>query len=537
MRAWLPLLLVLGCSGDAPSSDDLEFLQPREQLIRLSVDLRGVHPTEAELVAFEGGSLSWHAAADAWLDDPRFLDRVEEVVNDRLLTRVDDTYFDADELGVSRVDEGRLVDAIGGEPLKLARWIVANDRPWTELVTADHTMASPLLAELWDIEHPGGTGWQPAQYRDGRPHAGILSMTTTWQRYPSMGGNANRHRANAISKMLLCDDYLERPIVLNRAAVDQLVIDPEQAIATNPTCQSCHSTLDPLSANLFGFFTYDEEDGIGRTVYHPELEEGWRDYAGREPGYFGRPVGNLVELGAAIGDDPRFVDCAVQTFWEGFTQRTLDPADWSEVQRHREVFEQTDLRVKELVRSIVAGAEYRARRSTDPELDARLAGVKTATPAQLASIIEGLTGYRWAFDEREMRHDARGLAVLAGGVDGRYVTERSYAPGVGTAFTHERLAQAAGWHVARADLDPERVLPAKLLVHVDRQMVPDASPIEFRQQFDHLYLTITGLPAPEGSSAALDGLWRAIYAVDADPEAAWAGVVSAVLRDPRVLFY
>ena len=54
-------------------------------------------------------------------------------------------------------------------------------------------------------------------------------MNAVWQRYPSMGGNANRHRANAVSKLLLCDDYLSRPIVLNRSAVDQLTIDPEDA--------------------------------------------------------------------------------------------------------------------------------------------------------------------------------------------------------------------------------------------------------------------------------------------------------------------
>jgi len=45
-------------------------------------------------------------------------------------------------------------------------------------------------------------------------------------RYPSMGGNANRHRANAVSRTLLCDDYLARPIVLNRPAVDPLSLSP-----------------------------------------------------------------------------------------------------------------------------------------------------------------------------------------------------------------------------------------------------------------------------------------------------------------------
>jgi len=37
----------------------------------------------------------------------------------------------------------------------------------------------------------GETGWQPATWRDARPAAGVLSMTGIWQRFPSMGGNAN----------------------------------------------------------------------------------------------------------------------------------------------------------------------------------------------------------------------------------------------------------------------------------------------------------------------------------------------------------
>ena len=66
------------------------------------------------------------------------------------------------------------------------------------MVTADHTMANPELAAYWGIDYPadGGGNWVPAHYSDGRPHAGMLTMTTTWQRYPSMGGNANRRGPN-----------------------------------------------------------------------------------------------------------------------------------------------------------------------------------------------------------------------------------------------------------------------------------------------------------------------------------------------------
>ena len=156
-------------------------------------------------------------------------------------------------------------------PSDLAAKLTAAVRRATERQLA--TLYVRVLAEALNLDYPvGARGWERAHYTDGRQHAGILTMSTTWLRYPSAGGNANRSRANAVSKMLLCDDYLSRPIVLNRAAVDQLTVDPETAISTNASCQSCHSTLDPLASHFFGFFVYDDEDPTegGAATYRPE---------------------------------------------------------------------------------------------------------------------------------------------------------------------------------------------------------------------------------------------------------------------------
>jgi len=537
------ILLLLACATDEGPTDGLVLLSPREQLIRVSMDLRGVHPTEEELVAIEGAPSLYDDYVDRYLQDPRFLDRVEEVWNQRFLTRTGTMAFSAADAGIRGVDDGTVADAVADEPLKLVRHIVEHGLPYREVVLADYTMADELTAAMWDIAYPeGGTGWQPAHYQDGRPHAGILTMTTIWQRYPSMGGNANRHRANAVSKMLLCDDYLARPIVLNRSAVDQLTIDPELAIQ-GETCQSCHATLDPLAAHFFGFFLYDGDGGMElreATRYLPENEQGWREYANKSPGYYGKPTANLHELADEIADDPRFVDCAVQTAWEGFTQRTVTDDAWSELAPLREAFLDSDQQLTPLVRAIVTSRPYLATDAADEATADRLATVKTASPAQLASTIEDLTGYRWSFGGRDgMTTQDLGLPVLTGGIDGGFVELPSYEPSVGTAFVHERLAQSAAWHVARHDLDPERTEDAILLRYVTATDSPDSNPGAFEAQIRYLYLRVTGVPlAAEATEPAdLAVLFRQLMSVEADSTAAWAGVVSAVLRDPRVLFY
>jgi hypothetical protein len=234
------------------------------------------------------------------------------------------------------------------------------------------------------------------------------------------------------------------------------------------------------------------------------------------------------------------VDCGAQTLFEGFTQRTLTDADWSEFQGYREAFVDGELAVRPLVRALVTSDAYKARGSTDREVSDRLATVRVASPAQLATIIEDITGYRWSFGGVDglTEHDL-GLPGLAGGIDGRFLTERSYEPGVGAVFVLERLAWSAAWTVARHDLDPARTDDATLLAYVTADDRPDSAGEAFASQLRHLLQETTGLPVASDDPRlpALETLWRQVHSVDADPVGAWATVLSAVLRDPRVLTY
>ncbi|HCH62583.1 MAG: hypothetical protein CL927_18595 [Deltaproteobacteria bacterium] len=541
-RSWTllaVLTLSLGCKTEEEAKQgDFIQLSPRESLIRLSIDLRGSMPSEAELQAIEANPALYEAFVDRYLDDPALAETVANLMDQRLLMRTGGTYdlmapgYSAEELRV----------AVNNEQAALVRRIVDNDLPWSEIVTADYTMANPVLAEALNLDYPtGARGWEKAKYTDGRQHAGILTMSTTWLRYPSAGGNANRSRANAVSKMLLCDDYLSRPIVLNRAAVDQLTVDPETAISTNASCQSCHSTLDPLAAHFFGFFVYDDDDPTegGAATYRPEREEGWRYYSNKSPGYYGTPTGNLEELGALVAEDQRFVDCAVQTVWEGLTQRTMVGEDWQELSGHTDVFMENGLRLKPLLRSIVNSEEYLAKYVLDEALSVRMAGVKTASPQQLSNIVAHSTGFRWEFGGRDLLTDqGSGVPVLLGGIDSLSVQKRSYNPSVGTVFVQKRLAYAAAWHVVERDFAADNTQP-ELMKWVLVEDTPDSNPEGFEEQIRQLYLHVTGVPlaarAPE--PAGLVTLWRQVHSVEGSPKKAWASVITAVLRDPTVIAY
>ena len=101
--------------------------------------------------------------------------------------------------------------------VRLVRRVVEEDLPLTALVTADWTVLDAVGASLWrghDYD-PGGPDVQVVAFTDGRPAAGLPTTNGLWVRHASMGSNANRGRANAVSNALLCVDYLSRDVPID----------------------------------------------------------------------------------------------------------------------------------------------------------------------------------------------------------------------------------------------------------------------------------------------------------------------------------
>ena len=530
-------LFSLGCSQTEQEAEEVSMtlLEPRRQLIRLSVDLRSIHPSEEELQAIEANPNLYEEFVDRYLDDPRLTERVRQIFNHRYLMRTGQTFGNS-TAAYSDADVGYSVQE---ESLSLLAYIFENDLPYSHIVTADYTMGNPVLAALWNLDYPQGeTGWKPARYQDARPHAGILSMNSVWMRYPSMGGNANRHRANAVSKMLLCNDYLSRPVVLSRAAVDQLTVSPEDAINTNTSCQSCHASLDPLAAHFYGFFPLEEEDMLG--TYWPERESNWRMYANKEPAYYGIPTGNITDLGRVMAEDSRMYECAVQTVLEGLEQRNVNEDDWTVMQKHLSVFTASDYSLKSLIRSIVLSDTYKIASSSEEYVMEQYPSVRIVNPHQLSSIIKDLTDFEWTINGSDaLTNNGLGIPVLLGGIDSVNVSQRNYTPSVGLVFTQERLAQAAGWFVADHDLDVHREGDAKMLHYVTIEDTPDNNPEAFDYQLRDLYLQVRGIPLAEDAKEPeeLMVLWKQLHSIEASPSKAWASVLSAILRDPALISY
>jgi len=526
------LLALIGCPAETPDSDASATMDPVAALVRTSLDLRGVRPSEDEVARVEADPTELDLLVDEFMDDPRFEGRVRDLWAEVYLTRTEAYLISAASYGLD--DQPAFQTAVGDEALHILGYIAANDLPYTELVTGDWTMADETLAEIWPIDRPRGDGWQKSRYTDDRPAAGILATNSMWWRYTSTTSNANRKRANAASRILLCNDYLSRPIEFDRNVnlLDEEAV--EAAVQSDPACANCHNSLDPFAAYFFGFWWYDYTNPLEASRYYPERELTWRTYLGVEPAFYGQPGASLADLGRQIAADHRFPECATRQAWELLLRRDATTDDTDRLAAHRDAFINGGLTVRALLRSVVTDPAYRAGASAE---DGSVS-LKMASPDLLATQIEDLTGFRYTYAGYDlMRTDMVGYRTLAGGADGYNVTSTAAGPNATLVLVQERLAEAAAWYAVAPSEDP-LAAPGALMT-VDFAATPETDRAAMVAQIQDLHLRIFGKRvAADGEEveAALE-LWTALYAVEPDGRSAWAGLLSALLRDPDLLFY
>jgi hypothetical protein len=516
------------CSGPRPETADPERVEvqipgasPVTLARRISLDVRGLPPSLQEYRQVQADPEALSALVEQWLHDPRFEDRIVELYGEIYLTRTEQFPFSADDLHLS--DQVAFARSLGEEPLRILARVASDDRPWTEIVTGDLTVADETLAAAFPIDRPEGEGWLESRYADGRPAAGVLSTNGFMWRYTSTASNANRKRANQASRVLLCADYLTRAIDFDRNVnlLDEGAVN--DALVTNPACVSCHVSLDPLGSYFYGFWWLIEDSSIEASVYHPDREPMWEQITGIPPAYHGEPGFSLEDLGRQIASDPRFVECAVEQAFELMLRRPPVLEDRDQLTVHREAFLRGGLTLRALLRSVLTNPEYTADHTALPGAMSR----KLATPDLLASQVEALTGYRWTYGGADMLGtDTSGVRTLAGGADGTTVTRVSDLPNATSVLVQQRLAEGAVAHLFAAD-------PARLLGQADLEQAPAP------EQLAELYLAVLGLEVEADSEpvAALRALYDELLAVDGQPRTAWAGVVYALLRDPELSTY
>jgi len=551
-------LAMLACESEQPAPKEAlppstVELSSTEHLLRISTSLRGRRPSAAELHAVRNDPRTLGSIVDEYLKSPEFGETVRELHNEALQVRVAAGIYPAGfpaRAALASYDAQAVNVAVTEAPLRLIQWVIEHDGPYTEIVTANYTIADETVASVWGIALEGsGSGWQKGQFEDGRPHAGILSDSMLFTRHSTTYSNSNRGRANAVARSLLCYDFLERDITVD-ATIN--LADPKEvanAVRTNSACASCHQTLDPL-ASYFGAFhpIYVPSDITSYPFKHylPALSAA---FTTSEPAYFGHKGEGLVFLGSMIAQDPRFALCTTQRFFAYLNQSRVEDVPIERSTELYRVFVESGFSAKALVREIVLSAEFRQSHAIldgsadDPN------GLHKIRPGQLARLIQDITGYRWTtylgidigsgpIGTLDLLNDSLfGFEVLLGGIDSVNVTLPAHTMTASASLVLRGLAARASAYVVEQDFAIPRLEQRKLFRLV-AETDTDESPL--RAQLAELHTLLYGEliePSDDRVTESYTLFLDALSQSNGDVQRAWKTTLFGMLQDIRMTYF
>lgn len=540
------LLFFISCAQEeVPSSikDDPPFVYEEEEvgqdlppallLRRISLDLRGIPPSIDEIERLETTTID--VLTDEFLLDPRHEEQLRALLAEWFLTRIDTFNVDHRDYRISDDDAFAFVQSVGEEPLRLMAHVGARDTAWTEILTADYTMANDLLLGIWPLEAQEEEGdWKKARYTDGRPAGGVLMSNGLWWRYYTTPNNFSRTRAMALADLFICENYLERPIKFEAPSLlerDSL----NEVIRTNPACIGCHSTLDPIAASLFGFWWFDLYDTAEMTSYHPEREQLGRYFLETEPAWFGTPIQSPAELPLLMAADERFATCTVERMAKLLWKREIEVEDFSHLLKLKYDFEDADLRMRGLIRAIIASPPYRVGAPFSGDDDVDLMTRRMMSVSQLIHTVELRTGFRWKEEGIDVfENDTTGYRILAGGVDGIEATQSARLPSISRQLAIKRLSQLASSFVV--EREESMTLDERTLFHHVDFLSIGPEDVQFEETLIRLYL-LFHTQVPSSSRLALDKeMWSRIQS-ESSAQQAWKSFISILIRDPLFWSY
>jgi len=530
-----------------PYYDGVAFIEPLDLLRRVTFSLTGRLPTADERARVARDGLDGMAVVlSALMDTEPFLDRVKEGFDDILLTRgytasvgavlawaffpnrhwVQETYEPPESYPIND-DYNR---ALRSEPVELIAHIVRNDRPFTEILTADYTVMSPYTArgygifeavedrfedpedpfEFIEVQMPRlqARNNGPAQPSEtGRyPHAGILTMPQFLHRYESTDTNRNRARARFFYQLFLGFDVMaSAPAVNDSAAVTSRFDNPTLEA---PDCVSCHLIIDPL-AGLFQDFDNAGDFHFRETPWFDDMfppgfeavpmppEETWR---------------SLQWLGAQAAADDRFPVAMAEHVYYILTQdRVLSPpqaadpnvraarrgyqAQRAAINQAAVAFREHDFNLKALFESLIFSEFYRAHgvapEVVDPQRLAELEALGLGallTPEQLIRKAQLIFGVGLPIDPLNPDQFVS-TYLLYGGIDFLAIPDRAKVPSGAMGAMMRIHANDLACRQALRGFWGRSQAPVPLFPHVDRDTVDEAA---VRANLVHLHDLILG---------------------------------------------
>ena len=409
LEDFLQLLGANEAPGDLICSDSLfdgvSLTNSRETLRRAALIIAGRLPTDNEYTLAQSDDSTLRSTIKALMTGDNFHEFLIRGANDKLLTKAlagDGDLKFADRHDVhypelsNRSYDSNIATLAGDEnaasefisllngfryagamaPLKLVAYIVENDRPYTEILSADYTMVNPDSNIIFNANaafdnindlttfKPGKNQGQILENNEtvviredkaigpqitshggfiDYPHAGLLNDMALLNRYPSTDTNRNRGRARFNYYHFLNFD-IEKSAARTTDPDD--LADTNNPTLNNPACTVCHTVMDPVAG---AFQNYDDSGHYrGATGGLHSLPTSYTKLADSiyqngdlwyrdmlEPGFvtegsiataITEQDNTLQVLAQHMISDPRFAQSAVVFWWPSIMSEPLEEA-------------------------------------------------------------------------------------------------------------------------------------------------------------------------------------------------------------------
>ncbi|PCC73602.1 Protein of unknown function [Nannocystis exedens] len=301
-----------------PDPDDpaVRRLTPTELAARMSFFLLGRTPDAALLATAEAGELvtddDVRAVAEAMLARPEARATLSTFYSELFQLRDLATLNKNNELFPQFTTE--LAYAMTYETLRLIDDIVwQQDADFRTLLDADYTFVNPALASLYGLPPPPGQGFAKVALSAEQGRAGLLGQASFLARFAHPAETSPTRRGQFIRAKLLCEAVPPPPPGVDASLPPE---DPDKPQTMkqkllqhmeDPSCNGCHSLLDPLG------FALENYDPIGafRT-----LDDGLVIDPSASTADLG-PFASARDLAALLFDDPRVTACVIKNFVRG----------------------------------------------------------------------------------------------------------------------------------------------------------------------------------------------------------------------------
>ena len=495
------------CQLDPPTSTGtIDFGTGYEQLHRISAALGARTPTVNEINTINAANNNQQAIdtalgpiMDGLMNEDAFYTRVQEMYNDLLLTNRDEdnrtfgiyvfdlgafanrTYFDNNFTGTERSDLHEDANyGIARAPVELVKYVIQNNRPFTEIVTADYTMINPYSAVIYnnDAGDPNflfssdqnqanhdRDDFRPVsniRQQDGTlvPAAGVIGTHAFLARYPSTSTNVNRARSRYVYDYFL---GLDIESLAPRDGQDLDNVIGSVPTFEDPQCTVCHVVMDPIA----GLFTNRDNDGEydpDNTFQHTRTTDGVPRMV--PAGYSLLQADQLPDaeedtalqwLGARLAQDDRFAEHTVRTVFKGLTGIDATAASTTAfVNDTKNRFVAASFDFKLLVKDIIASDYFMARNlavGEDPDDYADIGTGRLTTPEELNRKISDITGVNYEWRGPNSNSGLLGRhRLLYGGIDSDDVILRATEPTSLNDGIQERIANQVACQRVANDL-------------------------------------------------------------------------------------